>query len=517
MVRGGVVLISLYDFDSLGIRSLHAALQHAGYSPVSIFFKDMVLNEMRPPSSGEMDQLIALVTGLRPQIVGISVRSTFFKFAGEITARLKKQGIFVLWGGIHPTTMPEQSVQHCDAICIGAGEEPLIELIRRREIGQPIRDILNLWVRDNGEVVRNPVRPLASDLEQRPLPYWGEEDCYFLEGGRVFDHWPWGQRKRYPIMTSLGCPFACTYCCNSAIHRLYRGKGKYVRRRSVSSVIQELVLARDRFPYLELIDFYDDVFTFDRRWLEEFCGRYEQAVALPFFCYTHPNVVDEGVFRRLKKAGLRSVAMGIQSGAPHIRKDYLKRSGHTNEDIVRAARLFHELRLQTAFDVLLDNPFEGQSEKRQTLELLLQLPPPFELHQHSLTFFPNTEITVMALARDYVSEEDIEGERQKTLQHWTRALDSARSREDAFWDVLYFMTRFELIPRGVIRRVSRSDFWQRNPHLMRRVLSLLSPLLRLGSALHQYGWWGTWRKMRGLVGERVWRFRAKTLNSSNLS
>ena len=483
------VLISLYDFDSLGTRKLHSYLEREGHEPISIFFKEMRLNNMAPPSAREFAKLEELLAELQPDLVGISLRSTFSKFALEITERIKQRNddTFVVWGSTHPTVMPEQSLEHCDAVCIGEGEEPLLELVQRIESGQDVWDIENLWFKQDGNILRNPLRPLQQNLDLCPFPNWDDGHCYYIEDEKVFAQWPWGERTRYPILTSLGCPFSCTYCCNSTLRQIYGGKGKYVRRRSVANVIAELLWAKNRFPHLNLIDFYDDVFTFDKKWLQEFAGEYEQKIALPFFCYTHPNMIDEETVRLLRRIGLKHTAMGIQSGSEDVRRRYYNRIGHTNEDIIRAAQWFHKYDIEAAYDILLDNPFESEADRQATLDLFLSLPRPFQIHQHSLTFFPGTPLTAMALAQEVISEEQIEGQEQKSLQRWTRALDAGRSREESFWDVLYYMTKVELIPKDLIRTLSRSSLLRRHPQVVRVLLAMGSPVFRLWSYVRRHG------------------------------
>jgi radical SAM superfamily enzyme YgiQ (UPF0313 family) len=507
------VLIALYDFDSLGVRKLHSYLEREGQEPMSIFFKEMLLNKMAPPSAGEFARLEEWVAEVQPDLVGISLRSTFFKFALEITERIKRrnENTFVIWGGTHPTVLPEQSLEHCDAVCIGEGEEPFLELVCRIEAGQDTRDIENLWFNQDGEMIKNPVRPLQQNLDLRPFSNWDDRHCYYIEDEKLFTRWPWGERKRYPIMTSLGCPFSCTYCCNSTLRQIYGGKGKYVRRRSVANVTDELVWAKDRFPHLSLIDFYDDVFTFDKEWLHEFAVQYERKVALPFFCYTHPSMIDEEMVRLLKHTGLKATAMGIQSGSEDVRGQCYHRTGHTNEDIVQAAQWFHQYDIEAAYDVLLDNPFENEADRWATLDLLLNLPRPFQIHQHSLTFFPGTPLTATALAQKVISEEQIEGQEQKSLQRWTKALDARRSPEELFWDVFYYMTKIELIPKGLIQTLSRSRLLRRYPQVLRTLLVMGSPVFRLWSYVRRHGVVSTVKE----IAHRVERKRKRVLASSH--
>src|SRR4030042_1731490 len=264
MKKSNIALIGLYDTDSFSICTLHATLKREAFNVSTIFFKRLSKDlTIIPPQDREISCLVRQVKELNPDIIGISVRTVLFQIASQITKAIKQEsGALVVWGGVHPTIRPCQCLESADIVCVGEGEGPIVDLATRFSKGEGIDDIKNLCFKKNGAIIRNEIRPLVENLDSMPFPDYSSEDKYFLENGKVVPH----RAHTNMIMTSRGCPFSCSFCCNSALRKIYDGKGRYVRRRSVDNVIDELIQAK-KTRNLKNVSFQDDVFTFDIEWL----------------------------------------------------------------------------------------------------------------------------------------------------------------------------------------------------------------------------------------------------------
>ena len=464
MKKCNVILIALYDIDCYAVRTLHAVLRKAKLNVNSIFFKRLNLNNtMESPSSNEITCLIKLIKELEPELIGISLRSTTFKLASVITKEIKKElNTLVLWGGIHPTIRPEQCLEFADIVCIGEGEGPIEELAEKLIKNEEIKNIPNLWFKNENKIIKNDLRPLIQNLDSVPFPDFSNENKYLVENGKVISLPDSNKITVYSIMTSRGCPFNCTYCCNNDLRKIYKDKGKYVRRRTVENVIEELMLAKNLYLNLTFVIFSDDVFTFNINWIKKFCEQYKKVVNIPFFCYCHPNSTSEEMIKLLKNTGVANMSMGIQTGSEEIRHKYYERF-NTNEEIIRSAEILHKYKIDSAYDIIMDNPLETNENKRETLNLLLKLPRPFELHTHTLTYFPGTKFTNLLLEKKMISEHDIEDQKQESYNRWTPTLDLSRNKENLFWDNLYYLTKRKYIPRRFVIWLSHIDFIKRHP------------------------------------------------------
>ncbi|MFC2173013.1 B12-binding domain-containing radical SAM protein [Acidobacteriota bacterium] len=450
-----IALVSLYDFKSLGIRQVHAILKQQGHQPVSIFFKESRLDRMTTPTEKEYELFYGLLEDTPFLFVGLSLRSTFAPVGKKVSDKLMADGHLVIWGGTHATVAPEDAIDHAHAVCVGEGEDLILEVIERLQARKDLNGLSNLWVRDNGQVHKTEMRPLKEDLDALPAPWWEPEDCYYIENGKLSEALPPGAMTSYDIMTSRGCFYRCAYCIHSILFDQCRDLGKYVRRRSPESVIAELEDVLKLFPSVSRIRFWDDTFTFNLNWIERFTSAYRESIRLPFFCYTTPAMGKPKVLSLLKTAGLNYISMGIQSGSERIRRDIYDRPV-PDKAIINAAGVFNDLKLFPEYDLIIDNPFETESDFAKSLDLLLKLPRPFKLNQHSLTYFPNYKISEKALAAGYIEEEDLEHVRSKALTRWHEVFDTAREPESVFWSNLYYLTQFKLIPRWLIRLMARS-------------------------------------------------------------
>jgi anaerobic magnesium-protoporphyrin IX monomethyl ester cyclase len=451
--KARVALISLYSTDAIGLRYLGAVLRQHGYAPFLVFFKELNLSAdvMSPPTEREYVLLVDLLRRLQLDLVGISLRSTFAPIAASITERIKKElGVPVIWGGTHPTVAPEESIRFADMICIGEGEYPLLELLEALSESRDPKAISNLWLKQNSTIVRNDVRSLITDLDSLPFPEYGGGDKYLIENERESEGDPGLETYNLNIMASRGCPYHCSYCCNSTFSSLYHGKGPRIRRRSVNNVMDEITTLIGRFPKVKRIDFIDEVFAWDREWTTDFIDRYKHKIRLPFQCAQHPNMVNRDILMMLRDAGLERVEVGVQSGSERIRREYLERPV-SDEKLLQTAALLKEIGLVPFYDFIVDNPFETDSERKGTLDFMLKLPRPFHLHVFSLKYFPGTEMTRRALAARLISEEQVEGKGDHFSRRMFVTVKDTRSVDGQFWIALYSLTSKSFVPKGLIR------------------------------------------------------------------
>ena len=164
-------------------------------------------------------------------------------------------------------------------------------------------------------------------------------------------------------------------------------------------------------------------------------------------------------------AGLERVEVGIQSGSERIRRDVFDRPV-SDEALVKIGRLLKELKIVPSYDLIVDNPFETDDDRKRSLELILQLPRPFLLRMYPLTYFPNTPLTKRALARGLIAEEHVESHAQRTHSKWFVTLDYPWTRHERFWISLYSLTSKSFVPRRIIRWLARLKVLQKNPSLL---------------------------------------------------
>lgn len=417
------------DLSAFGVRSLSAYLRANGVDTRVIFLPGG-LGRLQEGGSftyhypdRAIEDLIELCRDC--SLVGLSFMSNYLDISVQLTEAVKSRlGLPVIWGGIHASSKPVQCLDFADIVCVGEGEETLLELARAMQSGRSYIDIQGLVFKHDGQVVENPIRPLVRELDTLPDFDFSNENHYIYsrEQGRVVELTDeffsealpllpyFGGRliKAYRTMTDRGCPHRCTYCNVSYIKALYEGCGvQYFRHRSIERVIEEIVQIKKRFPQIEAVQFFDDTF-FARTPgdLVKFAALYKQRVGLPFYCQASPTTLTEDKLKGLIAAGLVYVEMGIQTGSERIRNLYHRQE--TNEKILQGTRLLHKYGkslLRPDYHIILDNPWELPEDTMQTVRLLADVPKPFGLCISSLIFFPGTKLYEKAVAEGIVKDE----------------------------------------------------------------------------------------------------------------
>jgi anaerobic magnesium-protoporphyrin IX monomethyl ester cyclase len=346
-----------YENISFGIGSLSAYLQRQGHQTALIDFT----------YSMSKKRALKKVIDFQPDLIAFSTTTGDFLFSCRLAEYFKgRYPAPIIFGGVHPTIEPEESIRHpaVDMICVGEGEEALRELLDR--LPSRPEGIGNIWFKDGGEVVRNPVRPLIDDLDALPVVDRELFEYEKLLPLRAYE----GQ-----LMVGRGCPYGCSYCINPVLQEIYRGRGRFVRHRSVENVIAEAKDLVSRYP-VKCIYFCDDVFVLNRQWLEEFCSVYRREIGLPFRCQARPEMINAEVCRTLKEAGCFNMQMGIEAGNQRIRNEVLKRK-MSNRKIVEAARDVREAGLTLYAYNMIGLPYETEAEIRETIELNRRIKPDF--------------------------------------------------------------------------------------------------------------------------------------------
>src|SRR5579862_4475796 len=125
-----VVFLTFYNYESHAIRIFHPLLAQRGHDVHSIFFKNYFTYQT--PTATEEDLVVDLIERLQPDLVGMSVWSTYFQLAARLSRRFKAVADpVVIWGGIHAQTRPQDCLEHVDIVCQSEGEYVLAELTDR--------------------------------------------------------------------------------------------------------------------------------------------------------------------------------------------------------------------------------------------------------------------------------------------------------------------------------------------------------------------------------------------------
>jgi len=466
------------ECENLGVEALSSFLKSNGYNCDLVFSPralDSVSFHLKPLKDffNEDKDTVRQVISKRPDLVAFSVFTGSYQWALNIANMIKQElDVPVIFGGIHPTSVPERVLNNScvDFVCMGEGELPLLNIMDRIKEGREISGIENIWHRKDGAVIKNPIRPLISDLDSLGFP---DKDLFYKNFPRFF------QRESYMTMSGRGCPFKCTYCCNDVYIQLFKDKGRFVRRRSVGHVIEELDRGLGKYNF-KRVDFQDDVFATDPNWLSDFADSYTRHIKRPYTCFLHPQLVTYEILKYLKKSGCFWLKMGLQSASEKTRREVLQRF-ESNEKIKEVGKWCHELRLDFTIDHIFNLPREGKDEQIEAIKLYNELRPS-SINTFSLLYFPNTKIVDIARREGILNENDIErineGKWQLSNISGFAGRDplSKGTRNDAaiFWFSLIALLPWKLIDYFIRRRFIEKKF--RAPLFVQVFLKVLSKI-----------------------------------------
>lgn len=376
-----------------GIGHLSAVLKKAGHATGLKVYDRPV----------EREQLISDVKAFSPDMVAFSAATNQYKYARkysswivEATHASRPQKPIMVVGGVHPTLDPEGVIQHpaWDFLVIGEADLAFSELTQAIQADRDPSSIGNVWGRKGGEIFRNAVRPLVTDLDSLPFP-----------DREVFDreHLLRGERGAMSLLAGRGCPYGCAYCCNPAFQRLYRGGGKWVRRRSAENILAEIKSLADSYP-IKFLYFDDDVFTLDREWTLDFVARYKSSFKFPFRVNVRVETADREMLAALKDAGCDMIQVGVEHGDEEFRRKALRRP-MSNAQIENIFRWADEVGLRTWSFNIIGFPGETPELARATIELNKRIRPD---HLQVAVFnpYPGTPLYDESVEKGYFSKDD---------------------------------------------------------------------------------------------------------------
>jgi radical SAM superfamily enzyme YgiQ (UPF0313 family) len=331
----------------------------------------------------------AFVLGVRQRggrpVVGLSVVSQVITTAAALAERIKvaDPGALVIVGGYHPTFADRAILEDFAAIdlCVrGEGEQTIVELMQHWQAvgtGGPSMQpgqidwghILGVTWRQGEQIVANPSRPNNTSLDALPFP--ARDLLPPLHAYAPYADTVAGKmRRKASMISSRGCPFHCNFCSIIAFYG--DAGGKPWRGRSVDNVVAEMVELADR-DGASHFEFQDDNFFVRADRALAIVERYAQTgrdFSFAFLTRADQVVKGERYFPALRRAGLRYVSVGIESGSEASLERMVKQTGV--EINRRALQILHDNDVAAQVEFIMFEPGSTLDDLRDNLRFIEQ-------------------------------------------------------------------------------------------------------------------------------------------------
>jgi anaerobic magnesium-protoporphyrin IX monomethyl ester cyclase len=328
-----VHLMSPWRYPRLGLPMIGAALAAAGHD-VRVYCQQL--------APVDWDDVV------RAELVGFSTTTSTAPAAYAMSDRLRARGIPVIIGGSHVTFMADEALRHADFVARGEGGDLLmLELIEALRGERELESVAGLSFARDGGPVHNEPRPPCRNLDQLPVP-----DLSLIAGHE--------RMRSTPIMTSLGCPFGCSFCSVTAMF------GRRYRFRSAESVIAEL---EDKRP--SHVFFYDDNFAADRARLKHLLrAMIARVLAIPWQAQVRTDVArDLELLELMRLSGCETLALGLES-VDQGTLDALHKSQSVG-DIVAAIDAIHARGIRVHGMFVLGAESDDRDTMRRTIDFAI--------------------------------------------------------------------------------------------------------------------------------------------------
>jgi radical SAM superfamily enzyme YgiQ (UPF0313 family) len=383
----------------LGLLYVATCLKRAGYN---VKVKDAFAECM------DWHHFESYVQEEKPDVVGIGGMSPIIDTTFKAVKLARPYTRHIIMGGPHASLYRERTFEQCpeiDYVIIGEGEQTALALIKAIDSGKTAEGIEGVATK----TVSNNDRELISDIDML-----GHPDRSLIRN-QLYRYPLLKYRRVTTVMTSRGCPYACTFCDKSIF-------GSKWRARSVESVLDELDEIVNVHKIQSVI-FYDDLFTVNKDRVIGICeGILRKGYKINWKCEGRVNIIDLDVMKLMKRAGCRIIAYGVES-ANQEGLDYLNKNT-TVEQAIRAFDLTGKAGIQTMAYFILGIPVETFEDELKTIDLAKAIKPTYA--QFSiLSPYYGTSLYDDAVKKGWYAEVDAQNPMDKDLKrpvilsdHW---------------------------------------------------------------------------------------------------
>ena len=373
------LVFSFYSPDgnevAMPLASMSAYLKR-DFPWVEVILKPILI--LRDAEAYNPENYARSIVALQPDLIAFSVMSPhwypmepYFQVLKSLMPELP-----ICIGGYQAMLSQEQTIENpnVDFICVGDGEYAIGNLVQFLR-GSKDGPVDGMWESlADGEVFKTEPHQIG-DLASLPFPDYD----IFAKDGKFTDVNTsiFGPKEKVvlPVMTGRGCPYRCTYCCNTPLLDGWKTKKEFLRKYEPEAMVDELIRLRDRYN-VGYFEFWDELFLSNLKFVRAFFEIYKEKIHLPFSINSRVEVMNEKFCESAADAGCHTIWFGIESGDEKYRSTMLGRK-MTNQQVIEAAENCKKAGINRLTFNIVGMPLETAENMRQTLELNRRIAPEF--------------------------------------------------------------------------------------------------------------------------------------------
>ncbi|MBI3556731.1 MAG: radical SAM protein, partial [Deltaproteobacteria bacterium] len=312
------------------------------------------------------------------------------------------------------SALPERTLVEGPYQYVVQGEGPytILGLLQTIKDGSMALDkVPGLWFKKDGKPVGNAMAEKIKDLDKElPAQAWDLLDMslYRAHNWHCFDHID----KRQPyasLQTSLGCPYKCSFCC---INAPFGGSG--IRYWSPENIIAQIDVLVNKYG-VKNIKIPDEMFVLNEKHVLGICDLIiERGYDLNIWAYARVDTVKEKFIGKLKQAGFRWLALGIESGSKQVR-DGVEKGRFGDVDIDAVVSKIRAAGIYVCANYIFGLPDDTNESMQETLDMALRLNTEWA-NFYSAMAYPGSQLYTLALQNNLPLPEDWLGYSQHAFE-----------------------------------------------------------------------------------------------------
>ncbi len=317
-------------------------------------------------TSDMLSDLAKKVDEFKPDLIAVSLLESIYPIALTMFEVIETYEIPVLVGGVFAMHAPEVVIENkcIDMVCIGEGEETIVEVCKRLALNKDCYEVDNLWIKKDDKIIKNKLKNTIN-VNEIPIPDYSlfEWERFMRPmGGKIYN--------TIPVESNRGCPYLCTFCNSPSTFDLFKQNesSSFFRKKTIKTIHKELISLKNQWN-AEYVYFTSDTFLIlTKDELNELADLYVRDINLPFWIQTRAETITPFRVKKLKEMGCHRISIGLEHGNEEFRRKILKKT-FSDKTIINAVNLIADAGIPLTVNNIIGFPEENRDLVFDTIAL----------------------------------------------------------------------------------------------------------------------------------------------------